>query len=57
MPRFVARTVSIPFIQALAAQKLSCTPQYVDDNGTLLVPLHSGFDRLAPNRARSGKLG
>ena len=22
-----------------------------------LVPLHSGFDRLAPNRARSGKLG
>jgi len=23
----------------------------------LLVPLHSGFDRLAPNRARSGKLG
>jgi len=23
----------------------------------ILVPLHSGFDRLAPNRARSGKLG
>jgi len=23
----------------------------------VLVPLHSGFDRLAPNRARSGKLG
>jgi len=25
--------------------------------GERLVPLHSGFDRLAPNRARSGKLG
>lgn len=47
MPRFVARTVSIPFIQALAAQKLSCTPQYVDDNGTLLAADAESSDVIA----------